>query len=88
MTKEELRKRFDQQIVIPNDHFNHRGGLVNEVWDFFWAEIEKRDKEIDSWEEEVLKLGEEVDKLQTQLSKYKEREQENIDIVSWKPSRK
>lgn len=43
---EELKEKFEKEIGTPNDYFNHRGGLMNEVFDFFWSEIESRNKQI------------------------------------------
>lgn len=74
MTKEELRKRFIETKPV---HLNGSPLWMRDYAEWLEAEIEKRDKEIDSWEEEVLKLGEETEKLEIKLIQYKN----GLDII-------
>lgn len=39
MKKEQLKKKFEAEIGVQNDYFNHRGGLMNEVFEWFWKEL-------------------------------------------------
>ena len=52
--KEELLKRFETEIAQPHDYFNHRGGLVNDTFNFFWSELYRLSEEN---ERHAIKFG-------------------------------
>lgn len=41
LAKEQLKERFENEIAVQHDYFNHRGGLVDEVFEWFWQHISK-----------------------------------------------